>query len=196
MRNSHIESIIIFLSIPASSSPDSASKSYWFVLLTAQKKMWELYSSTTRPTSGGSCMPWIVERASIDPTLIWIQSSLQKGRWCIITSCGHLPSPCSWLFKGGLQDSKLSRTSVKVNAFYMSWLFLWSNCPSHDSAFWSPRVVAKLGRKIVIAKLFSSFLLLERNSLCERNPPFVNHHPPLKPLLLPMNSISLVFRVR
>ena len=178
----------------ASPSQSSASKSYWIVCLQHKKDVGTIL--ITRPTAWGSCMPWIVERASIDPTLIWIQSSLQKGRWCIITSCGHLPSPCSWLFKGGLQDSKLSRTSVKVNAFYMSWLFLWSNCPSHDSAFWSPRVVAKLGRKIVIAKLFSSFLLLERNSLCERNPPFVNHHPPLKPLLLPMNSISLVFRVR
>ena len=40
-----------------------------------------------------------------------------KRGGCIITPCGHLPSPCSRFYRN-LRDFDLSRTSVKVNAFF------------------------------------------------------------------------------
>ena len=74
------------------------------------KKMWELYLST-HPTSGGSCMPWTVERASIEPTLTWYTFLRHNaGHDSIITSCEHLPLAVSMTVQKSLQDFHLSRT--------------------------------------------------------------------------------------
>ena len=117
MRNSHIESIIIFLSIPASSSPDSASKSYWFVLLTAQKKMWELYSCSSHKWRLLHALnSWTsMHRTHTDMNIL---PAWKCKDACINISYGHLPSLCSWLFRIVCKISTCQELRVKVNAFY------------------------------------------------------------------------------